>query len=1768
MEGIHAAPGMPSCEVTLNSASPVAWSTASTVDRAIPPASTVDIPCSSSPVASCQGTDNKNHPRESSAMSNRSEVIVPPRSSVSAITSLLTQKLESNMAQEHPGFLSRPSMRREAKAGEEGVLASASALPSRLASTLQNDIAVCSVKERQEDAAPAPVAGNVFAAAAALSKVPNAPGSFISNARRNTTPGTRIAREEHGTSNRSGAAVPEEEKARLLSVPVGDSKGAQREIETVPASPMWARIIRQPHDPLALPPISGGSMNAGANAPAADAQNAEIRQAKTLPLESTTSTATNTTTASPAAPERPINNSQQDALNVRGVLKPAKLVTGSPPSLREVDLVGRSGGSTACRLPLLPCSPHSTLAVSPRTRTTPCSQRSPRQLDEGKGPMLDESMKSVKTNGEQPMPSATSPPRGRSIRRANGGANSEVKVLAAAAAAHASPPLPRISQMALKRLPQAPSAASGGAAENTGLHTAAATAVAAAPPTASTEGMGVPPSSSCQQLTPLSPAVLPAVHCTADSEPTKERHASVHHYSSEAAGGAAEGEGSNAAQPTCMSATPSKVSPSKRGVHKAAATKPPAAAGGAVGEEGGKTPPPRQSCSSFRGAPDTPSPKPKRGKSGASSRVAVVRWVLAAVNRPSTATVSSSSAIPRDVDVSVMGSHVSGVRESSFSLFSAYQVARTVVNPSLPVAVPSSPVAEASVEPMRSIQCRWIGLDLNEDAREKSTSVFGLEPRCGRSTTFKEQLHASRKGGARPLADVKQTGQPTGSSFSEDTMNTYTKLSFTAWPSNSIGSTHAAAAAAAAGKNRSSHDDGQLEVIEDSVQVEAPTVREDGADSTTSTTWTYANTEASVDDHNDRDRAAAGKSSDDDSGGAMEPSDVATSTPSSSGIEEDDSSSAVSRDTRSGTLQDFSATLSISEQHALTQQAKVKDVRTSDVANTLQICREAESIVSFAGVYRGDGVLDSSITAAPPSSAATPPLAKPPQKRHLRREFFTSPGAEAQSESAMRHPSPHVVMKAAGNKSVNSSMSFSVYNTTASAAWSLGVQPLLSAEGSAWLLQQQQPPRSSPSLNESDTFALSALGGSVAGLASGLDRRDEDNVVGEPENEAFVDRPFSIGSDFADHNQAAVDRYNYESLWSCSVFDSDESESDESELNSLLRVGYQGNSAGEVAGIDSDAKRRRRLLPVSAFRHYYIPEDFITESRVSATYKVRERRTHRHFAATFVLYDPGCRGGGAAAPSKVSLTSEMKTDAAGNATLSETAVQQPMSLDLKRFCAMSLMLQHPNLIQTFDVFYREVGDAEQMSSLVRACTSASGDEALTWEPEIEKPAPHIRSRSTVSLRLPAVSVAEPALVHAEASRPASQRSSTVSVLAPDSFASRSGSLHSVEESHHDEKSTRRKKSKTGEAGTTQKKYRSSATPKEAGQHGGSSLIRHLFSSFFGSAVSNQSNSAFAGRNRKKNATAVSPSENEERGATKLQGGPGEGKSGSASHSSSLEGSPVGVRVNDSGTVPGFQWPAEAAAELARRERRVAELRASRTSADRAKAAERRARVEHLATLLVSGRVVAVLISELVQDDTVKAAASLWGEAQRNGGLSETQLMAVTRGVAGALNYLHSFRMPRLAIVHGAVEPRNVVYGSNGVVKLVNYACMHWWLSEEESHVKGKYPDHASRELPSTQDLQLLLKGWSHASPVLKTAPDMYGLGCTLLTLASGMPLGYSLHLFHSNAFPAPYPSLQSLLKGLLEEKSTMRMTAEAVLCHPFASTLGPTPTLPPGALEG
>jgi hypothetical protein len=1220
----------------------------------------------------------------------------------------------------------------------------------------------------------------------------------------------------------------------------------------------------------------------------------------------------------------------------------------------------------------------------------------------------------------------------------------------------------------------------------------------------------------------------------------------------------------------------------------------------------------------FGSLPDglTPaSKKPMRDKHTSSAQAAE-RWAMAAALAACPST-TAAAALPRGHDARTnaarSGSHAS---EASFSLFPAYQMSCS------PTMSPAPSVTAVELTHPAQRELAVVNAAAEKYTHEMSSSAFTLleAHRGGRGIPLEKQQHLHPA--VHLAGHASRDKLPLLSS--DDNTDAFANLLYTDWtsvaPRNVAGS----------GASQAAHHSESNGPERASMLVEALTEDVD-SDSDVSATDTGTDTSVPGGDASVVELASvvAGTSVSHPSsisGSGSNSSSRSTSTSSRGRSDDDGGNDASSQDTCHSSIRGPSATATHAYvtliMHAARPHEEVVYSHISDTAAALEMCRETkegEDSASATNIHHSDDCVSSpdTTTAVPSSAFATKPLAPTMSRRQTHQVIFADADEETpEPNAAQQHPSPHLLKKVAatasgGGGSTNTSISayYTAAASTASSASLLKTReaPEKTDAENLVLLRSHSGSSSLTTVRDSDSFALSFLEGIITFGAAGADKERgkpvRSNAAGAKRDDAMdaeagkgkekdVEQgdTFSIDSSFADREQAAAEHYNYTSLWSSSVLGSGDSTSDsesgsdsdsnsnrdndESVLDELLRMGHSGGDSHSTAGDRSnaavssgaavvgsnsssggvgggDTHRPRRLLPVSDFRHYYVPEDFITESRISATYKVRERRTRRHLAATFVLKDPGYRGTAAAALG-------LDVDAAGRAKMSEKASEQPMSLDLKRFCALSLVLQHPNLVQTFDVFYRDAQDAGQLQSLVQAITGASGDAALTWGPEIVPPVEHVRTRPRVSLRLPAVAAdGEVAAGLSEAQHPASQRSSAAaSMTDTDSVAGRSASLHSTEhrppDRNHKTKS-KKKKSKSGDSSV----LRGVTVARESAQYSsGNSLLRRLFSNPLKSSSSGGSEVNGDGDGASRGSSTSGTSATTSLNATPMARERGE-----------REGETV---LQASGTVAGFQWPAEAAARLARRERRVAELRASRSAEDRAKKDERRSRIEHLAKLLVSGRVVAVLVSELVKDDTEAEgpapASSLLAVARREAGLPVAQLMSVTREVADALRYLHSFRAPWLSLIHGAVVPRNMMLDTHGVVKLVNYTGMHWWMSDTEGvEKKGKGPEKGmgtaahlggSAQNHPPQRPQLL-QGWSHAFDLAEPAADMYGLGCALLTLSTGMQLGYARQLYNANTFPVDNPSLQSLLKGLLVENPSSRMTAEEVLRHPFASTSTP-----------
>lgn len=1729
--------------------------------------STANVPhttFASSSSLQCQGSDVKNLTKVSSPSTklNPPEVIVPPRTNVPVTINLLNQKLESTVT---PGNISRTtasSFRRQrggnVERGSNFPSASTSSLFSCPASALQPSAKKLIVTGASSSC------GRASVSTAGPHKTSNTPNVSASTGRRRTYPRGRkaLGDDDDGEREARNARATDRKPKRLrcasatvnpssdvhtgdddvgggvgsTTTSTGDTSGTsfEKQVYDVPRPQNDTAVVSA--TAATLPPTLGSNNNGGSTAmiAAATASEARTSGADTRNAERCQRRILNgaaAATSNVMRAEGTLNASRREAQSARKVLRLAELNNGALPATRELrSFAGVLSGPVASRPSLPPLLSHPADVES--------SRRSAAELKTPEPPV-------PLSTCSDALPAMTSSPAEQQRRQQQCSPRSSTAT-AAPAAAQVIPitPFSPYTQLPLassSRQAAFPDAvidstmdyymgisycySEGNAAETAkesgtaAVETVVATsdAVTAVATVIDVEGGKKPVQ---QTLTVPAPPPVPKnrIAKVTASEGGDDRD--------DVKGGEEEEEGQGLSQAT---------------------------------------------FSYFNNLPDSAtSRRSDRGKSGTSPCVAAAaaRWTTtASVACPDTA----NSSVPRDVEFSLISGRGDRVNDTFFSLFPAHCMAHGGATTSMTTtttitnaATTPSHVGYHLVPPSPSVSGRTqlssaaltspihqcgAGLLIGKDGREASTSSFALQLR-GRRTM---RLDSTMKNSADRPAGASEGTKSQLASSTEDTVDAYSRLLLSDWTGASGQSLNESAAARRA---LAASLGGKLE-----------------SDVLPGTPATGSDT-----DHD-------GDSNDSEVASAIElPAAVA-------GIDHD-SDDTVNKcdpkedsDTRADVMSWLDTRTSTLHNHLTTPSVLAKQVPSPPkTAGVVSLCQTSDSA---AGGLDGASVYDStefrncgSLTVAPALAEVAPALGSAAQKRHIRQVNITSPTRETDDNvPQFHHSSPHLVSRVAHyGKLVSSSTSFLAYfgapaaviSSASSSSRSRNESNVVRRPSSSSSGGGSGSSSSASKLRDSESFALSFLTrsstASTGQLADGdtnddtSDHDDDDCKEEEEEEERSSSEysqteedgedclaSFSICSDFSDAEQATMDQHSGQSFWSKFELGSagdDGSHTDERQFDAPRQAMPHG-SRGEhhAAGADEgdDIHRPRRLLPISDFRSFYVPEDFISESRVSATYKVRERRTRRHFAATVVLQDPGLRGGAAADASRTPINSELNT-----------TTYVPMSPDLQRLCALSLSLLHPNLIQTFDVFYRDVKEAEQLQSLVQACTGASDAAALTCAPAIVAPKLHTRSCKRVSLQLPAVHPPAPSETGVAIA------GGTAAAAAPDSVAGCSASLHSSETNSGGKQKLKDRKGKGG-------RHRTPTSKKAAPQHNSSSSSRSFFRRLFlsrkkGSTTSSSSEDDDDRHRSSPSSSTSSPREVDAAAVHMPPTVPAQADNVKVGNKDC--DARTATAVTDSSTLPGPHWPAEAVAELARRERIVAEMRAGRSNGGRAKMVERRARIEHLAALLVSGRVVTVLISELVSDDTVKQPTSLWEEARRGRGLPETQLMAITRGVANALHYLHTFRAPCLSLIHGAVEPRNVVVGANGVVKLASYASMHCWFAGAggTGQSKEKMSGRTSRCAPSAllqQQQQLLSRGWSQVSPAQETAADMYGLGCTLLMLSCGAPLAYARQLFYAGGFAASNASMQVLLKGLLEENSAARLTAEEVLQCPFACALDP-----------
>ncbi|KAK7200370.1 hypothetical protein NESM_000091000 [Novymonas esmeraldas] len=515
---------------------------------------------------------------------------------------------------------------------------------------------------------------------------------------------------------------------------------------------------------------------------------------------------------------------------------------------------------------------------------------------------------------------------------------------------------------------------------------------------------------------------------------------------------------------------------------------------------------------------------------------------------------------------------------------------------------------------------------------------------------------------------------------------------------------------------------------------------------------------------------------------------------------------------------------------------------------------------------------------------------------------------------------------------------------------------------------------------------------------------------------------------------------------------------------------------------------RCRALPMERFHDYYVLEAVIREEQGRVTYRVRERGTRSRYAATFVLHDRQRGGGG-----------------------DGEAHMPAMSDDAKRRCAVSLLLEHPNLLRTFDFFYSRAEDATGVRELMRASTSASGG---AWTAEAT---PTSGSATTMPPAQTPILVTCSHSGVLRAPQPARHRTSA---------NTGSAALLPTPTSQKEKSSAA---SHPGRRPSPHRSPQTSATSSGSGGGGGGTphFVRRLFPSLFSPAAASTPTPP---------TTAKAPPPLLPDSLLKAGGGQRDERS---------DGVDVGAGLAQ-------RRPTRSAGCVEARE----------GDRDRARHGRSGKRVVVVCTDAVTAppphRVAAVLISEHVE-----AVSPLLEEARRRGGLPMPVLVDTTRAVASALRYLHSFGTPHMSLIHGSVSPGSIAVDASGTVRLVNYSALRWWLREAhpaQAPVRCGRRDGTHRT-PRVQPCP------PSSSPLLETSTDLYDLGGTLLTLLCGLPLAQARSLFYAGSLTAPTEHMQSLLLGLLERRPERRLTAEAVLRHPFLQSATSLPRSPAGAIS-
>ncbi|KAL6552272.1 hypothetical protein OROHE_007636 [Orobanche hederae] len=184
-----------------------------------------------------------------------------------------------------------------------------------------------------------------------------------------------------------------------------------------------------------------------------------------------------------------------------------------------------------------------------------------------------------------------------------------------------------------------------------------------------------------------------------------------------------------------------------------------------------------------------------------------------------------------------------------------------------------------------------------------------------------------------------------------------------------------------------------------------------------------------------------------------------------------------------------------------------------------------------------------------------------------------------------------------------------------------------------------------------------------------------------------------------------------------------------------------------------------------------------------------------------------------------------------------------------------------------------------------------------------------------------------------------------------------------------------------------------------------------------------------------------------------------------------------------------------------------------------------------------------------------AAGSLSDVARKFGGkLNEKVIRLYTREILGGLKYLHE-----KGIVHSDIKCKNVLLGTQGVVKLADFGCARI--------LRGGISENSSKSCNRTiGGTPLWMAPEVLRNEGISPTADIWSLGCTVIEMATGRPpwdgygssndpMGAMLKIAKGHDVPE-FPGGFSgegldFLRRCLERDPRKRWTSEKLLDHPF-----------------